>query len=56
MGLAGENEMNRAGRVIEEMAETVRVPQQQRRPLVGRETTGEADDQGVGIEVPARAS
>ena len=56
MSLAGEHEMNRAGRVIEEMAEPVRVPEQQCRPLVRCETTGEADDQGVGVEGPAGAS
>ena len=50
MGLAGEDELDRPVRVVDQAGEPVDVGEDQRRPLVGGEAAGEADRQDLGIE------
>ena len=50
VGLAGEHELHRPLGVVEQLAEAVRVGQQQRRPLVRGEAAGEADGQHRRVE------
>jgi hypothetical protein len=50
MRLAGENDLHRAARRIEESARAVRVMEDQRGPLISGEAAGEANRQRVAIE------
>ena len=51
MGLAGKDDMNRAGRMIEDPVQTVQVGQEHIRALVRSEAPGEADHQGCRIDL-----
>ena len=50
MGLAGEEELDRPLDLVEEVLESLRLAEEQRRALVGREPAGEADRQRLRIE------
>jgi hypothetical protein len=50
MGLAGEDDLNGAVRIAENVREAFRVTQEQRRALVGDESPDEANGERVGVK------
>ena len=55
MGLAGKDELHRALGIGQQAKQSLRVVQQQVRPLVGREAARKAERQCVGIEQMLRS-
>ncbi|MNW11134.1 hypothetical protein D3C71_2085090 [compost metagenome] len=49
MGLAGEQKQHRAVGIADDLAQPLRIMEEQRGTLVGGEAAGEADDQQVGV-------
>ena len=50
MGLAGEDDLERPIRVVDQLGQAVDVREDHAAPLVGREPPGEADREGIGVQ------